>query len=223
MDAPTGNLPTARLDVTTWAYHHEPPSAVDAALDRRTDRLFTIARAIHWTTAVFLVVVVLPAMLGLAILLPPVVLVMGSLVTIAASVITGLWHQQLRKHTGVPVIPGMADFLEPFANSMRGQKEAFELGLEERPADHASEDQRDLREFQDAARGALKAHRKLTRTVSRQFIIHGELAAQADRRGWKWLRDHHVRTIAKLVLQVVDPHGEGNGDEAAGRDTPETR
>ena len=223
MDAPTGSLPTARLDVTTWLYHHEPPSAVDAALDRKTDRLFTIARAIHWTTAVFLLIAVLPAVLGLVVLLPPVVLVVGGLAAAAASVITALWHQQLRKHTGVPVVPAMAEFLEPFADSMRGQREAFELGLEERPADHPPEDERNLREFQDAARGALKAHRKITRTVGRQFIVHGELAAQADRRGWKRLRDRHVRTIANLVLQVVDPHGEGSGDEAAGRDTPETR
>ncbi|GAB2763890.1 hypothetical protein GCM10027174_45660 [Salinifilum aidingensis] len=53
-ESPAGNLPTARLEVPTWSYYDEPPSAVDAALDRKADRLFTATRALYWATgAVF--------------------------------------------------------------------------------------------------------------------------------------------------------------------------
>lgn len=212
LDAPTGNLPAARLDVSTWGYHHEPPSAVDADLDRKTDLLFTITRVAHWTTAGFFLVLVLPAVLGFAVLLPPVALVVGGMAAFGFSIVAGLWHQQLRKHTGVPIIPVLEDSIEPFATSIRCYQEAFELGLQEKPEDRSPEEQQQLREFHAAARDALRAHHKMTRTLSRQFIIYGELAAQADRRGWKWLRDRHVSTIAKLILQVLRPNGDGNGD-----------
>lgn len=49
---PTGNAPQARLDVITWTYHSQPPSAVDARLDRHADRWFTATRAIQWATGV---------------------------------------------------------------------------------------------------------------------------------------------------------------------------
>ncbi len=212
---PTGNLPTARLDVPSWTYHPEPPSAVDAALDRKTDRLFTTARVIQWSTAVVVLGVVLPAWLGFVELLPPVVLVVTSAVLVAASLVTALWHQQLRKHTGVPVVPMLEDILEPFASSMRSWQEAFEVTLEE----GSTEDTRAWRELQVSARSALKSHHKVTRMLTRQFIIHGELAAQADRRGWHRLRDRHARTIAKLVLQATNHQPDPDTGDASGQDS----
>ncbi|GAB2763898.1 hypothetical protein GCM10027174_45670 [Salinifilum aidingensis] len=43
----------------------------------------------------------------------------------------GVWHQQLRKRTGVPVLPLLEDTLKPCASMMRSYQEAYELALEE--------------------------------------------------------------------------------------------
>lgn len=213
--APTGNLPTARLEVPTWTYHHEPPATVDPALDRKTDRLFTIARALYWTTGAY-VLVVFPV-LAVTALASPVVLLTGMVVSFGASLVVGLWHQQLRKHTGVPVVPILVDILEPFSSSMRSFREALDITLED-IKEGSLEDTPEWRELQQSARGALKAHRKATRELTRQFAIHCELAAQADRRGWQGLRDRHVRTIARLVLHATPQQSEPGVAEDAAHD-----
>ena len=211
LDAPTGNLPTARLDIRTWTYYPDPPSAVDAGLDRKTDRLFTTARVVQWMTAVFVVGFLLPALLGLVAL--PLVALVGGVCALAASIVTGLWHQQLRKRTGVPIIPVLESSLEPFAAMLRDYQQAYEFVLADDPK-LSQEDAQDLRDLQTAARKAQKSQREMTRVLSRQFISHCELAAQADRRGWKRLRDRHARTVANWVVRVARTHDDDNDDTA---------
>lgn len=212
LDAPAGNLPTARLDIRTWTYYPAPPSAVDADLDRKTDRLFTTARVVQWMTAVFVVGFLLPALLGLVAL--PLVALVGGVCALAASIVTGLWHQQLRKRTGIPIIPVLESSLEPFAAMLREYQQAYELVLADDPNELSQEDAQDLRDLQTAARKAQKSQREMTRVLSRQFIAHCELAAQADRRGWKRLRDRHARTVANWVVRVARTQEDDNDDAA---------
>ena len=221
LNAPTGNLPSARIDVTTWTYHAAPPAHADAALDRAADRLFTVARAIHWTTAVFLVVAVLPAVLDLAILLPPAVLAVGAVLTVTASVVTGFWHQHLRTRTGIPVIPVLENMLQPTASMLHNYRQAFDITLQQPTHEELAHfDASALRGLRRAARGALRQQRKL----ARQFIIYSELAAQADRRGWEGLRDRHVRTIASMVDRITsNPDNDTEHDtDAAATTEPRT-
>lgn len=217
-DSPVGNVPTARLEVPTWAYEDEPPAAVDAGRDRTADRVFTAARTLFWASGVVLVGAVLAALLNSAVLPVPVVLVTGGVLLLAAARGAGVWHQQLRRRTGVPVLPICEEILAPFARSMRSWRQACELALEERSADDAGEDVPNLREFQESARVALHAHQQSTRQLTRQLARHGELAAQADRRGWRWLRDRHVRTIAALVLQAMPEQSDTDRADAARTD-----
>lgn len=127
-------------------------------------------------------------------------LVACSAIGIAASLSTALWHQHLRKHTGVPVIPVLEDTLEPTAGMLRSQQELFELSLEPNAREHFPHlDDKTLRSARRSARRALKSQRKL----GRQFIIHAELAAQADRRGWEGLRNRHARAIGNAVLRLT--------------------
>ena len=74
---------------------------------------------------------------------------------------------------------------------------------------------RPLRELQSAAQRAKTAQRKITRVLSRQFSMYCELAAQADRRGWTWLRNRHARTIANLVVQVSSKQANATGEDTA--------
>ncbi len=195
---------------------------MDPALDRKTDRLFTTTRALQWSIGVFVLGVVLPAWLNFAVLGLPAtaVLMAGTALLAGAALVTALWHQQLRKHTGVPVLPILEDILEPFASSRRSWQEALDVALEE--IDEGSpEDTPEWRELQQSARSALKAHRKATQVLTRQFTIHCELAAQADRRGWPRLRDRHVRTIARLVLQATHHEPETGVGGDSGHEAPQ--
>ena len=210
--ADSGYRPRARLDVTTWTFHPEPPSAVDADLDRKTDRLFTAARAFQWATAVFSVGFLLPALFDLVDL--PLIALAGGVFAFAASVVTGLRHQKLRKRTGLPVVPALEETLEPFATMMSASRETYELALEDDPAECSHEEAQNLRELQSAAQKAMTAQRKITRVLSRQFTMHCELAAQADRRGWTWLRKRHARAVANLVLQVTSRQASATADGA---------
>lgn len=216
VNAPAGNKPRARLDVTTWTYHPEPPSAVDADLDRKADRLFTAGRVFQWATVVFFVGFFLPAVLDLDRVAVPLLALVGGILAVVASVAAGLWHQRLRKQTGLPVVPVLEGTLEPFATMMSSYREAYELALEDDP-EFAKEDPQALRQLQSAARKARKAHRKIARVLSRQFITRCELVAQADRRGWTWLRDRHARMIGHWVMQVASRQAD-NADEDAGAD-----
>lgn len=203
----TGNTPRARVEVTTWTFHPQPPSAVDAALDQQADRCFTAARVLQWATAVVLLVA-FPAVLDFGVVVPPPVLVVGAALTVGASIGAALWHQHLRRRTGVPVIPVLEDTLERTAAMMGSQQELFELSLgENATADFPHLDGEGLQQLQRSARAALKAQRKL----SSKFIIYAELATQADRRGWEWLRNRHVRTIAGMVLRLT---GQANNETA---------
>lgn len=213
--ADSGNRPQARLEVRTWTYHPEPPSAVDAAMDRKADRVFTIGRVCQWASVVFAVGLLLPALLDLVDL--PLVALAGGGLAFIASLVTGLWHQRLRKRTGVPVVPILEQTLEPFATMMTASREAYELALEDDPSEYPHEDVQSMRELQSAARKARAALRKITRVLSRHFIMRCELAAQADRRGWTWLRNRHARTIANLVMQVSSRQA-SNAEEDVGQD-----
>ncbi len=205
------NADSGRLDVSTWTYHAEPPSAVDAALDRRADRVFTTGRVCQWASVVFAVGLLLPALFDLVDL--PLAALAGGVFAFAASLVTGLWHQKLRKRTGLPVVPVLEETLEPFATMMSASREAYELALEDDP-EFLREDEQTLRELQSAAQKAMAAQRKVTRVLSRQFIMYCELAAQADRRGWTWLRNRHARTIANLVLQVSSKQASATDEDA---------
>lgn len=217
MSAHTGNRPSARLDVSTWTYHPDPPSVMDAALDRKTDRVFTAGRVFQWMSVVCFVGLLLPALLDLDRVAVPLIALAVGLLAVVASVAAGVWHQRLRKQTGLPVVPVLEGTLEPFAAMMSANREAYELALEDDP-EFAQEDPQSLRQLQSAARKARKAHGKITRVLSRQFTMRCELVAQADRRGWTWLRDRHARTIATLVMQVTSRQAI-NADEDAGQDS----
>lgn len=204
-------------------YHPDPPSAVDAARDRKTDRVFTAGRVFQWMSVVCFVGFLLPALLDLDRAAVPLITLAVGLLAVVASIVTGLWHQRLRKQTGLPVVPVLEGTLEPFAAMMSANREAYELALEEDP-EFAQEDPQSLRQLQAAARKARKAHGKITRVLDRQFTTRCELAAQADRRGWTWLRDRHVRTIANLVMQVASRQASNadedtRADEDAGQDS----
>lgn len=208
---PAGTAPTARVDVTSWTYHPAPPAEVDAALDRKADRVFTFARAVQWATALFLVGLVLPVMLGMVGLLPETALFLGSALLLALSIATALWHQRLRKRTGIPVIAALEEVMEPTADMMSNYQQAFALSAADSAHDDLPRDQaKQLRELRREARRLLRDQRK----IARQFIIHSELAAQAERRGWGWLRDRHVRTIGGMVLKMTS--SSGSGDDTTG-------
>lgn len=196
---PTGNAPQARLDVTTWTYHPQPPATVDATRDRQADRMFTATRAIQWSTGTALLVVLL-AVLHVAVPVAVGLLVLCSALGVTASLSTALWHQHLRKHTGVPVIPVLESTLEPTAGMLSSQQEMFELSLAANAQEHFPHlDDKTLRKARRYARRALKSQRKL----GRQFIIHAELATQAERRGWERLRNRHARAIGDAVLRLT--------------------
>ena len=190
----------ARLDVTTWTFHREAPAAVDAARDRLADRWFTVTRAIHWATAGFLLLAVVPSTMGVP-TLEPWVLIIGGVGAFVASVVAALWHQHLRTHTGAPVIPVLEDTLEPAAAVLQTYTEMFRHGLGPKAReDFAGLSAHQLRSLQRTARSGLRSQRR----VRRQLVTYLELAAQADRRGWQWLRDRHFRTIATMVVRLCD-------------------
>lgn len=198
--------------MSTWTYHAEPPSAVDAALDRRADRVFTTGRVCQWASAVFAVGLLLPALLGLMKI--PLLAMASGILAFIASLVASLWHQQLRKRTGLPVVPLLEETLQPFAEMMTASREAYEIALEDDP-EFLREDAQTLRELQSAAQKAKTAQRKITRVLSRQFSMYCELAAQADRRGWTWLRNRHARTIANLVVQVSSKQANATDEDTA--------
>lgn len=196
--------PRARLDVTTWTYHREPPSAVDADLDRQADRWFTVARAVQWITAAILVVSVAPLVFGRVGLSPLSRLVVCA-VAIGFTVLTALWHQSLRARTGAPVIAALEEIIEPTAPAVAADVATFNqiLGPGART------------DFSHLNRGALRAARRSSRSALRKLRIlgrhittHCELAAQAERRGWNGLRDKHCRKVLMFCGAIVGQRDE---------------
>ncbi len=185
----------ARFDVTTWVMYDESPQQVDPRADQLADRLFTANRVTTWTLMAFVAVLVLPSMSGVP-TLNPIALLLIPLIMVGFIVFATRKHFALRRRTGAPVAGDDQD------------KELFDaLAIMIRCIDYdALQNWKALANDPTVNRTDVAASRstanKMQRTINanaRKIMLYGELGAQAERRGWTWLRDKHLREIHKIT------------------------
>ncbi len=184
----------ARLDPVTWAFHPEPPSAVDAAVDRRARNHLAWSEMTGYLVLVLFVVALVPPVreLALVALLPMLLLVFPT------AIVSVFRHRALRKITGAPVVGELQPVIQPTAEILAADHATFQQLLAMRPEDT---NPATLAEARQIGTSGLKDQRKMARHLVRYF----ELAALYERWGWNWPRAHYVRKLNDFVLTFTKP------------------
>ncbi len=184
----------ARLDVMEWVLHDHAPTDFDSQADRQANRLLTMNRVSVWAVCVFAVVFVWPSLQGTATLAPIALLVVPAVFAVVI-LYTRKKHFSLRRYTGVPVLPEAKEAMDAFATMMRFDvaryKECLDIAKDSTTSPATATESREL------AALITRHNTKLARMVTQP----ADQAAQAERRGWTWLKRRHLRQLDTVRLK----------------------
>lgn len=191
---------TARLDVNTWELQEGPPASADPHADRQADRCFTLGQAAAWAATGFC---------G-AFPFAPLVGGIGALISAAIALAAWKHHRHLRQRTGVPVVAALRDLMHSYVILTESERELTRTVRQSHPEDAVVQQEAD--DFE----ASLVQEQQ---TLARLLISRCELAAQADRRGWKRLHDRHAKRLHETMLPLLKRLTLFAPPEAASEDT----